>query len=162
MLETFKKCNPLCKTDDFEFLGTGLFVLFNTLFDTSSRAGILSNFDRILAIWGLHLETFGCTFGGHFFRSQKSQNVFLVCAPGLRLSWTPPGEGGNPLIKWMSVGTLLGWMWQRVLLCMSRNKLTKKPELFRNMLSACVFEKRFQKASGQHLLMILESFWHPF
>ena len=36
---------------------------------------------------------------------------------------------------------------------------TKKyPELFRNMLSACVFEKRFQKASGQHLLMILESF----
>ena len=30
------------------------------------------------------------------------------------------------------------------------------------MLSACVFEKRFQKASGQHLLMILESFWDPF
>ena len=29
------------------------------------------------------------------------------------------------------------------------------------MLSACVFEKRFQKASGQHLLMILESFWDP-
>ena len=67
----------------------------------------------------------------------------------------------SPLAKWMSVGTLLGWMWQRVLLCMSRNKLKKKTELFRNMLSACVFEKRFQKASGQHLLMILESFWDP-
>ena len=28
------------------------------------------------------------------------------------------------------------------------------------MLSACVFEKRFQKASGQHLLMVLESLCH--
>ena len=41
------------------------------------------------------METFGSTFGGHFFRSQKSQNVFLVPAPGLGLSATPPGEGGN-------------------------------------------------------------------
>ena len=30
------------------------------------------------------------------------------------------------------------------------------------MLSACVFEKRFQKASGQHLFMTLESFSDPF
>ena len=30
------------------------------------------------------------------------------------------------------------------------------------MLSAYVFEKCFQKASAQHLLMILESFWDPF
>ena len=41
------------------------------------------------------METFGSTFGGHVFRSQKSQKSFLVCAPGGRLSATPPGEGGN-------------------------------------------------------------------
>ena len=91
----------------------GFASFFLAFFKTSSRAGILSIFDRILVILGLHLETFGSTFGGHLFRSQKSQKGFLVCAPGGRLSATPPGEGGNhrrfsPLIRWMSVGTLLG------------------------------------------------------
>ena len=50
------------------------------------------------------METFASFFEGHFFRSQKSENVFLGFAPGLRLSWTPPGEGGN----WEASGRHLG------------------------------------------------------
>ena len=45
---------------------------------------------------------------------------------------------------------------------MSRNKLKKSSELFGNMLSTRVLEKRFQKAPGQRLLMIFESVFHPF
>ncbi len=91
-----EKCNPYhAKPLFLSVQRQGFSSFFLAFSKTSSRTGILSNFDRILAIWGLHLETFGCTFGGHFFRSQKSQNIFWVCAPGAGLSWTPPGEGGN-------------------------------------------------------------------
>ena len=50
---------------------------FQAFFKTSFRTGILSNFDRFLVIWGLHLETLGSTFEGHFFRSQKNQKGFF-------------------------------------------------------------------------------------
>ena len=87
----------------------GVSLFFHQFFKTSSRASMLSMFYRFLAIWGLHLETFGSTFGGHFFRSQKSEKIFLGCAPGLRLSWTPPGEGGN----WGTFGRHLGGIWAK-------------------------------------------------
>ena len=81
---------------------------FHAFSKTSSRAGILSIFYRILVIWGLHFETFASTFGSHFFRSQKSQNVFFGPAPGSRPSWTPPGEGGN-----RRPGSDLGGIWSK-------------------------------------------------
>ena len=91
-----EKCNPSnAKPLFLSIQWQGFSSFFHTFFKTSSRAGILSIFNRILVIWGLHFETFASTFGSHFFRSQKSQKVFSGPDPGLRLSWTPPGEGGN-------------------------------------------------------------------
>ena len=84
-----------CETTVFEYPETTSFIIFQAFFKRGSRIGILSNFDRFLVIWGLHLETLGSTFEGHFFRSQKSQNVSLGSDPGSGLSWTHPGEGGN-------------------------------------------------------------------
>ena len=78
----------------------GFSSFFQAFFKRGSRISILSIFDRILIIFGLHLETFASTFEGHFFRSQKSQNVFLGSGPGAGLSWTHPGEGGN----WVTSG----------------------------------------------------------
>ena len=91
-----EKCNPSnAKSLFLSIQRQGFSSFFHAFSKTSSRAGILSNFDRILAIWGLHLETFGCTFGGHFFSSQKSKKKFWGSDPGARLSLTHPGEGGN-------------------------------------------------------------------
>ena len=100
-----EKCNPShAKPLFLSIQRQGFSSFFHAFSKTSSRTGILSNFDRILAIWALHLETFGSTFGGHFFRSQKSQKVFFVSDPGSGLSWTHPGEGGN----WEASGRHLG------------------------------------------------------
>ena len=83
-----------------------MFIIFRYIFQDKSRTGILAIFDRFLAIWGLHLETFGSTFWGHLFRSQKSQKVFFVSDPGSGLSWTHPGEGGNYISEgiWKHLG----------------------------------------------------------
>ena len=105
-----EKCNPSNAKPLFcSIQRQGFSSFFHAFSKTSSRTGILSNFDRILAIWGLHLETFGRTFGDHFFRSQKSQKGFFEPAPGARLSWTPAGEGGN----WETFGRHLGGIWAK-------------------------------------------------
>ncbi len=109
-----EKCNPSNAKPLFLSIRWQSFSsCFHTFFKTSSRTGILSIFDRILVILGLHLETFASTFGSHFFRSQKSQKSFFEPAPGLRLSATPPGEGGN----WQTSrrhlgGGHLGGIWE--------------------------------------------------
>ena len=79
----------------WEFLRAHIFMIFGTCFTVSSRIHILSIFYRILSVLGLHFGTLGTTFGGHFFRSRKTPEVFLPCAPGGRPSSTPQGEGGN-------------------------------------------------------------------
>ena len=72
-----EKCNlSHAKPLFFSIQRQGFSSFFHAFSKTSSRAGILSNFDRILAIWGLHLETFGCTFGGHFSGHKKVKRVF--------------------------------------------------------------------------------------
>ena len=128
-----EKCNPSnAKPLFLSIQRQGFSSFFPAFFKTSSRAGILSIFDRFLVIWGLHLETFGSTFGCHFFRSQKSQNMFfgVLLGPGYLRPLREKGGTGrhlgdihrrfSPLIKWMSVGTLLGEMSHRLFLCMSR------------------------------------------
>ena len=93
----------------WEFLRARIFIIFDSFITVSSRINILSIFYRILSALGLHFGTLGTTFGGHFFRSQKMQKLFLVSAPELRPSSTPPGEGGN----WEAPGRHLGDIHRR-------------------------------------------------
>ena len=102
-------------------------MIFGTCSTVSSRIHILSIFDRILIILGLHLETFASTFDGHIFRSQKTEMSFLGCAPGSWLSWTPLGEGRN----WEASGPKE-----------ARNRIWKK--LCQNM---CVFLSKVARPS---------------
>ena len=99
----------------FEFLRVRIFRFFDTFVTVSSRIHILSILYRILTVLGFHFGTLGPTFGGLFFRSQKTQKVFFVSAPGWRPSWTPPEKGGTGRHLggiWETSGRHLGGIWE--------------------------------------------------
>ena len=65
----------------------------------------------------------------------------------------------SPLAKWMSVGTLLGWMWQRVFLCMSRNKLKKAQSYLETCLVRVSLRSVFKKPQGNIFDDFRVNFW---
>ena len=72
----------------------------------------------------------------------------------------------SPLVKWMSVGTLLGQMWHRIFLCMSRNKLKKAKSYLETCSDRMSLRNVFRKPLDNIcwcfsviLRPILEQFW---
>ena len=92
----------------WEFLRAPVFMIFGTCFKVNSKIHILSMFYQIILFWELHFGPLGPTFWGLFFRSRKTPEVLLPCAPGSEPSSTPPGEGGN----WKASGMHLGDIWE--------------------------------------------------
>ena len=100
----------------WEFLRARTFMIFGTSFTVSSKTHILSIFYRILSVLGLHFGTLGPTFLGLFFRSGKTQQIFLlrswveaICDPSGRR-----GELGGiwfPFRYFSLVDLTLGGAW---------------------------------------------------
>jgi len=95
------------ETTVFQYPEARCFIIFPCIFQDKfwNRHFIdfRSNFGHLRSPFGdlwLH-------FWGHVFRSQKSQNIVLVSAPGARPSVTNLREGGN----WEASGRHLRGIW---------------------------------------------------
>ena len=152
-----------CETTVLRYPEIRFFIIFPRIFQDKFQNRHFIDFLSIFSHLGTPFRDLWLHFWGSLFQVTKKSKEFF----GLR-SWgeaicDPAGRRGEPpqVFPPNQVDECWDFTWINVTesLPLHEQEQTKKsPELFRNMLSACVFEKRFQKASGQHLLMILESF----
>ena len=95
--ENLEKCNrsnaqPLFLSFQRQWFSSFVHAFFKT---SSKTAMCFQIVDRFLAIWGLHLETFGTTFCGHVLRSQKSRTVFVGLRAWGQAICDPSGRRGE-------------------------------------------------------------------